>query len=52
MQTIIYRVDKQQSPTVELRELWSIFYNKLTGKGKKRGGFFKNSVIKLISYRP
>ena len=28
MQTIIYRMDKQQSPTVEHRELYSVSYSK------------------------
>ena len=28
MQTIIYRMDKQQGPTVQHRELYSIFYDK------------------------
>ena len=28
MQTIIYRVDKQQGPTVEHRELYSISWDK------------------------
>ena len=28
IQTILYRMDKQQGPTVEHRELYSIFYDK------------------------
>ena len=28
MQTVIHRIDKQQRPTVQHRELYSIFYNK------------------------
>ena len=28
----VYKIDNQQGPTVEHRELYSIFYNNLNGK--------------------
>ena len=43
MQTIVYRMDKQQGPAVQHKELYSIFYDKnLLG-----GSVVKNPAAKV-----
>ena len=43
-QTTTYKIDKQQGPTVQHRELYSIFCNNLNGKKK-----FKNRYMYMYN---
>ena len=40
IQTIIYKIDKQQGPTVQHRELYSIHYNSLDKTVKKNSRIY------------
>ena len=51
IQTTMYKIDKQQGPTIQYRELYSIPCNKLNGKGSENNIYIYFNKKYILQYK-